>query len=67
MHKIGIDERTHALICDYVDGTLDEKKRTIIERLASKSKSIRSMIDDSRYSRKVLRQFSKQLQTASLK
>lgn len=67
MQQIGIDERVHTLICDYVEGNLDEKKKNIIEKLASKSVSIRDLIEDSRFTRQLLMQHTDQLQQASLK
>jgi len=55
MIKIGIDEETHILICDYVEGNLDEKnKKKKIEKLAVRSKSIRDLIADTQYSRNIL-------------
>jgi len=54
MTKIGIDEETHVLICDYVEGNLDEKNKRKIEKLAVKSKSIRDLIADTQYSRNIL-------------
>lgn len=67
MQKIGIDERTHALICDYVDGNLDESKKYLLEKIASKSKSIRDLIDDSQYTKRILVQYNDELLLASLK
>lgn len=67
MQKIGIDERTHALICDYVDGNLDESKSELLEKLALKSKSIRDLINDSRYTKRILVHYNDELVLASLK
>jgi hypothetical protein len=54
MTKIGIDEETHILICDYVEGNLDENKKKKIEKLAVKSKSVRDLITDTQFSRNIL-------------
>lgn len=47
MSEIGIDEHLHALICEYVDGRLNGKRKKLLEEVASKRKSVRDMIDDS--------------------
>jgi anti-sigma-K factor RskA len=54
MTKIGIDEETHVLICDYVEGNLDAKNKRKIEKLAVRSKSIRDLIADTQYTRNIL-------------
>lgn len=54
MKQIGIDEHIHTLICDYVEGNLNDKQRKELESLASKSKSIRDLISDTQYSRNLL-------------
>ena len=66
MQQIGINEKAHALICEYVDGTLDEKKRGIIESIAKKNTAIQSLIHDSRIAKRILSQHQAEIQ-ASLK
>lgn len=61
MHKIGIDERTHSLICDFVEGNLNENDTRELKQMASESKSIRDLIADTQYSRRLLVMYSRKM------